>query len=556
MTEPPRGSRRASLALAAAVAALACLPYLQTARFGPTYDDHAHVLDNVFVHHPENARFLLSWRYLHLEIPDQGRPVFVASLLLDRALFGDAFGGYHLQSVVWHAIAALLVLALARSLGLTRWTSSAAGALFALHPACTEAVASVSNREDPLATVFALVALLTARRFLRGGAGWLAPTAIAFALALGSKESALAAPLLLGALALASPRWRPASPRRWVPLGAVGALVGGLFVAFQLRLGAPSLLVGAGGGPLAPAGGGGPLAPWLWVGEGLRVATVGGGVDAWAALPIEALRVARVLLGWPLSAEHDPSPLVGPLPAALGALALAGLAGLFAVAHRRAPRVALGLSWLAAATVPTLASPWLLNPIADRFLYLPAVGVCVALAAALAPRRAARAPRLVLLALLAVFAARTADRVPVWRDDAALFADAVRHAPRSARAWQNLGAAELEAGRLDEARRALRRAIALDARLLAARVNLGRVELRAGDVDAAVEALEAAVRTPVVAGERDLHDRAFRLLARVLSRAGRRARLRAVVAEELARRPASRLARAWAARLGSLERPE
>lgn len=533
----PRGLKL--LGLGMAVVGLAVLPYLQTARFGPTYDDHAHVIRNAFVQHPENIRFLLSLRYLELELPDQNRPVLLATLFLDRAWFGDWFGGYHLQSAAWHGLATLLAFVLAVRLRLGPWPATAGAALFALHPVCTEAVAAVSNREDPLATVFVLATLLAARAFLRGQWFWLPVAALSFAVALGAKESAMATPLLVGALAAASPEWRAADrPRaRWLALAGAAAVPLAAFAAFQLRLGAPSLTLGAGGSPLetVPLA---PLAAWLWLGRSLATDGLG-----WAhSIPVELHRFVRVMTGWPLSAEHDPSLLEGGGAIALGAFGLLVMTAAGVWLHRREPRYALGLTWFAAATIPVMAVPWLLDPIADRLLYLPAVGVSIALGSALARPRHPPWSRLVWIAFLAVFTAQTTSRVTVWRDDATLFADVVQHAPRSARAWQNLGAAHLQQGRLTLAEEALERAVELDPSLLAAHLNLALVALRRADRARAVEHLGRAVRIPVIRGEQQLHSRAFRLYLGELDRLGRRSEREEALRAERARLPDSELA--------------
>lgn len=537
------------------VVVLALLPYVQSATFEATYDDHQHLSSHPLLESPRAAAILFSTEYLDYEFPDQGRPTFLVSLFADRALFGRSIGAAHLASAAWHALAALLVLALAGSLGFGRPARFAAAALFAVHPACTEAVASVSNREDVLATVFTIAALLAARRFVRGGWAWLAPAGLAFLLALGSKESAVVAPLLFGVLAASSPAWRPETPRprvRLAALGLVALLAIGTVGALQYRLGAPSLRIGAGSGPLTV--GPQPLAAWMSV---FAIPRPIAGLDVgWAqVLPIGAFRALRLLVGWPLSAEHDVGWLRTPFAVVIGGLVWVALLGAVVLSHRRGRVWSLGIGWAFVASIPTLASPWLLNPVADRYLYTPVVGVCLALGATLAAHRWPPLPRLALLGALSFALPMTATRAAVWQDDVILFTDAVSHAPRSARAWQNLGAAYASRGELDRAAFALERAGALQPDLVAPWLNLGAIEARRGHPDRAIEHYARAARIDPVAGEEPLHARAFEAWARALHFGGRRDELRRAVDEELARRPGSSAAASWGRRLSHAAPP-
>ena len=548
-TEAPTGIARRLLP-ALGIALLALAPYAQSVAFEATYDDHQHVISHPLLQSPRAATILGSPEYFEHEFPDQGRPTFLLSLFADRTLFGPSIGASHLASAGWHAIAALLVLALAGSLGLSLVPRLASAALFAVHPACTEAVASVSNREDVLATVFVLAALLCARRFLRGHWAWLGLAGLAFLLALGSKESAVVAPLLFGVLALGSPRWRPDAPRprvRVAALALVAVLAIGLLGALQLHLGAPSLRIGAGSGPLT-VGGGGPLAMWLSVFADARPIL---GLDVgWAQVaPIGAFRALRLLVGWPLSAEHDVAWLMSPAAIVIGGLVWVALLGAIVASHRRGRVWSLGIGWAFVASLPTLASPWLLNPVADRYLYTPVIGVCLALGITLGGPRWPPLPRLALLAALSFALPMTATRAAVWQDDVSLFTDAIAHAPRSARAWQNLGAAYLTRGELARAAQALERAGALQPELPAIWLNLGQVETRRGRPERAVVHFARAARIEPVAGEEPLHTRAFEAWARALHFAGRREELRRAVDEELERRPGSASAASWRRRL-------
>lgn len=83
-----------------------------------------------------------------------------------------------------------------------------------------------------------------------------------------------------------------------------------------------------------------------------------------------------------------------------------------------------------------------------------------------------------------------------WQEAALDFRRATEVKPGFARAWSNLGMAEAELGREDDAIRAYREAIRRDARLVAPRNNLGTLLLRRGDVAGARRELEEAAAIP------------------------------------------------------------
>jgi predicted Zn-dependent protease len=115
--------------------------------------------------------------------------------------------------------------------------------------------------------------------------------------------------------------------------------------------------------------------------------------------------------------------------------------------------VTLGIAWVATsfALLSNLVLPlpmWL----AERTLYLPSVGVALAVAgaiSALSERVTTRALRTTLVAVCALGALHSALRSRVWRDDEARFSDLIRRHPESFRGQWWLGGRLVEAGDLE-----------------------------------------------------------------------------------------------------------
>ena len=136
---------------------------------------------------------------------------------------------------------------------------------------------------------------------------------------------------------------------------------------------------------------------------------------------------------------------------------------------------------------------------ADRFLYVPSVGLFVALAWGLGevlgrwrlPKPAvASAAALVLLAL----ALRSRDQLRHWRDGEALFRHALEVTENNYFAHNNLGAALVEKGQIEEAMRQFQEAIRLRPDEANAHYNLGNALLKKGQTDAAIAQFQEAVR--------------------------------------------------------------
>ena len=153
------------------------------------------------------------------------RPLTRLTILAEKAIAGQGTAGqplpselaawpFHLISLVLHAAASLLVLILARDLGL-RWPSAAvAASILAVHPIRSEAVHQIVGQSEILAAIFMTGGLSLYVRARIAGRPWpriAAVQAIAYGLALCSKEHAVLYP---GFLLLLEWRWRRAEAQQ------------------------------------------------------------------------------------------------------------------------------------------------------------------------------------------------------------------------------------------------------------------------------------------------------------------------------------------------------
>ncbi len=153
---------------------------------GFTYDDVPLILDNPFIRDWHNLPVLLQG----------GRPVRALTLMLDYAVWGLDPVGYHLTNLFLHLVAGLLGFRLLKELFQNRWIALAASFLFIVHPVNTEAVLGITHRKEMLAMIFLLLAFFLYIRKGRSWPGYLLSLA-SYVLALLSKQVALALPFLL-----------------------------------------------------------------------------------------------------------------------------------------------------------------------------------------------------------------------------------------------------------------------------------------------------------------------------------------------------------------------
>jgi hypothetical protein len=372
---------------------------------------------------------LVSKRYFAASFEGTWRPFCTLTYMLDASLSMQPLT-FKADDLVLHVAAALLVMALCRRLlpeRHRRW-AIVAGLVFALHPVTTETVDNASFREDALVTVFTTATLLLAL----AGRPWLALAT--FALGLLSKESAIVAPALLALIRvgrLGDPRPpRPslaALARELAPYGVVA----GAYLAIRF-------------GPLQT-----PMAYATYPGG-----SFGAALARQPAVWTHDLRL--LVVPWPLCAELTGAFPFGRQPLGLFAGALAVVLGyvafIVAAAWRGQRALAFGLAWFLVALLPVSNLLPMPIPAAERFLYLPLVGIAIAAAAGvgiLAERMSRRAKAVGLTAaagVLATYVVLVNLRHGDWKDDNALWRATVAVNPNSCGAQSAVGGRLLTLG--------------------------------------------------------------------------------------------------------------
>ena len=397
------------------------------------FDDSQYVSQNPEVTGGLNGR-AVSWA-LTTGHAGNWHPLTWLSHLLDVELFGLDPGRHHLTSVALHLANTLLLFGLLFRMTGALFRSAFVAALFALHPLHVESVAWIAERKDVLSALFFLLTLSAHLAYVRRP-GWsrYVLVVVLFALGLMAKPMLVTLPFVLLLLDF-WPLGRAAAPSAWrrlivekLPLLALAIASSLVTLLVQQRAGAIKGL---------------DLLP---LSRRLATAVL---ACVWYA--------AKVV--WPTHlAALYPYPAPVPSWQALGALAV--LAAVSLIVLRAAPRqpyLPVGWFWFIGTLVPVLglvqvgSQPW-----ADRYTYIPVIGLFIVVAWGAVDLLAGWRHRHVLLAgaaaLVLVACAIAARRqVGYWRSSVVLWEHALEVTTANHRAESNLAHALAGQRRLEEA---------------------------------------------------------------------------------------------------------
>ncbi len=463
----------------------------------------------------QNLGSILTGRYFYFD-PTAGlyRPFTTFSYLVNYAVFGNGprGTGYHAVNLALHEVNVGLVYALGLLILGETAPAVALAAIWGLHPVLTESVTNIVGRADLLAALGVLAGLLcyvgAASAAGRRRLAWLLGLAAAQTVGLFSKESAVVLPAIMVLYDLTR-RERTGWRRRAAAYAAVALPVA---VFFYLRSGAHvSMLIEFSENPLVGAG--------FWAARMTAVKVIGKflWLYLWPArLSADYSFNAVPLFGGPASTWENLKAI----------LALAVLLGAALLAVRLAVRpgrtgkpLLFFLIFFFVALAPVSNLIVLIGSImAERFLYLPSVGLAGAAVAAIwavARRWPLRWSVAALVAACLAFTARTYARNFDWQDDLALWRSAVDVCPQNSKAHYNLAKALQQTPEgLPEAITEYQAALRIEPGHPEAHTDLGNALLEMpGRLPEAITEFQTALR--MQPGNADAYDNLANTLARI-----------------------------------------
>jgi tetratricopeptide (TPR) repeat protein len=400
-------------------------------------------------------------------------PLTMLSLMADSSAYHLFAGGYHLTNILLHAANVVLLWILIWRMTGLYWPGVLVAALFAVHPLNVESVAWISERKNVLSTFFFLLTLLAYLRYAknRRPATYILALVL-FALGLCAKPMLVTLPFLLllldywplqriypSANSQNSPKNNFFSWLLWEKIPFFVLTAADCVVTFivQKHTGAVSSLGGV---------------PVTW-----RLVNV---LIAYATYLEKTFWPTHLCV---LYAFPQKMPVA---PAVVSSILL--LIATFAAWHWRWQRrwFAVGWFWFLGTLVPVIgivqvgAQSW-----ADRYAYIPLIGIFLIIACSLNEWCVARPPsRALIVTACAVFlcfsAALARQQLNYWQNGVALFNRAITINPNNSPAQDFLGTALNGAGRYGEAAEHFAVAARLQPQNAEYQYNLGRALINDG----------------------------------------------------------------------------
>ncbi len=469
------------------VAAIALGAYAHTLRFEFVYDDDTQVLHNPWIKDWANVgRFFTTdvWRFNDpRNVSNYYRPVHMLLHTAGYSVSGLDPAGYHAINIVFHAICSCLVALIGFRISRSQWLGLTSGLIFALHPIHAESVAWIAGITDPACALFFFAGLyfhcLDGEH--RGGRTYLYLMMACFFLSLLSKEMAFTFPLVAVFM-----DWCLRRELRWSRY----AMMLGVFAAYSL----------------------------------MRISALGQfhvrqnpfelSWDVWLLSTIEltGTYLSKLLVPYDINAFHVFSPATSLLSAKfLVAAAAIGAYFMLMWSLRRERDVLFSLGFCLISLLPVLNITGIgENVFADRYMYIPTLGISLALPLIVRDILSWLPPSLTLLGrrtgvtllfiLLISYGWVLANTTFMWRNSRTLFSETIKRSPNAALIANSMAADCFYRGERQEARKWFQYALtAWDNSFAKNKYNLfdsysglGAVALYEGDLQQALENFKKA----------------------------------------------------------------
>jgi protein O-mannosyl-transferase len=479
------------------------------------FDDEVYLTKNLHIKSGINAE-TVKWAFTAV-VSSNWHPLTLISHALDWSLFKDHAGGHHLISLLLHIGSALLLFLLLNKITKNLWPSAFVAALFALHPLRVESVAWAAERKDVLSMFFGLASLYAYAYYVeKPRVARYIFCLILFILGLMSKPMLVTLPFVLLLLDFwPLKRWQKALNPINLPIaGGTGNQQIKKKVKKQKRA-ADSI-----SGESRSAS---PTISHLFLEKTpffifaivSSILTVwaqnkGGAVASLQKLPFsERIMNASVsyvaYLGktfWPVDlAVFYPYQHNYPDWQVVGALLiLLGISGLAIYSAKKAPFLLMGWLWYLGTLVPVSGLVQVgRQAMADRYTYLPAIGIGIMLAWGIPYLLSSEKMRRIILIpaaaiVLAALSILTWQQCGYWKNSVELFNLALHVTNNNYLAHTNLGVALAAEGKNEAAVDNYNAAIRINPNHDNAHYNLANLLAKQGKIDEAINHYREAVR--------------------------------------------------------------
>lgn len=435
------------------------------------FDDFQYIVDNPHVNSGLSFRNIL-WAFTTPYVANW-HPITWISHMIDCSLFGLSSGAHHLMNVLLHAVNSLLVFFLFHFLfkgfEIRLFLSLFASLLFALHPMHVESVAWISERKDTLSAFFWLLGTLSYVRYVReNNRNAFKFTLVCLGLGLLSKQMLVTFPFALLLLDF------------WPLKRGIGRkILLEKLPMFGLAL-AASLII------------------YLVQNQGAAVREFSE-IDFW--LRVEngftayVLYLGKFFIPANLSVFY-PLKRISTFTWVFAFSFFLLITFLSLMKRKDRPWLLTGWFWFTGTLVPVIGLVQVgYQSMADRYTYIPYIGLCIPLAFEIYKVAKGRGPYLKTFLVLmgSVFSLLTFTELSYWKNTFTLCEEALRVTEDNFMALNNLGGAYFKSGDPGRAEFYFRRAIASKPDNVAFIQNLAEALMKQGRVREAGEELEKAL---------------------------------------------------------------
>jgi protein O-mannosyl-transferase len=490
-------------AVCLALAAITFAVFGQTLRHGfINYDDDKYVYDNAVVAKGLTLKGIL-WAFTYGEI-GHWHPLTWISHMLDCQFYGLNPGGPHLTNVALHAAAAVLLFLVLREMTGNLWRSAFVAAVFAIHPLRVESVAWIAERKDVLSGVFFMLTLWAYVRYARQpSVSRYVAVALLYGLGLLCKNTLVTLPFVLllldwWPLQRLGPRKLPGLVKEKIPLFllSLGSCVATVLV--------PEKMIDADRIPL--------------------LERIGNAVASYVIYLRQMIYPAGLAIPYPNPPHGVPFWETGLAVVLLAAITISVL-----VFRKGRPYLLAGWLWYLGMLVPAIGLVQIsYYARADRYTYLPQIGIYVAMTWLVADWAGKRLAAGLMTGVIAVLMVCAFIQTGYWKNDETLwnhalacttgnyiphydlglyfagkgklneaitqYQDALQIEPDNVDALNNLGIALFDSGHVNDAVARYQKALQIKPDYAPAHYNLGKALLQLGKLDEAIAHFQSALQ--------------------------------------------------------------
>lgn len=440
------------------------LVFANTLAMGFVYDDFTIIFELPLIRDIKNLPLIFTtdvWLDAGRQTPYY-RPLGYASFAIDYSIWKDTALGYHLTNTLLHGCVSVLVLQVAHKLSDSRLTAFWAAMFFALHPVHSDAVAWISGRGEILSCGFMLAAFIL---YLRSRETtnikviqYVAATFYLFSLM--CKETAVTLPLLVLLYEIAVCR----NYNLKSLLIRITPFAVAIAIYLTLRFAFIDIFVWN-------------STPFVW--------------RLWTSITLVVAYIKSLVFPFDLKVFYDIPIQKSPYSSVvfLSLAILTVITVILGYIFRRNRLLFFSFVWCGVVLLPVCGIVTLLNPalIADRYLYIPSVGLSFAFGIIINRSRPLMINfrqykiiqvcgfiTLLMLALLTVIHNNN------WRDQQTFIRSLIADAPNNEFAHYNRGQIAQDTGHFDEAIKEFSKAITIHPKFAEAHYSLGVIAFQQG----------------------------------------------------------------------------